>query len=395
MLLSVVMLLCAVGAFFAALYKMRTALPTRLGTTNALTTWSQRFNRLANALPFVSTYLRVYVIGVTDTISTLFWRRGLSGQVLYDRAIERLIQSYAQSGQTALVTGGDSGIGFEITRGLLQAGFTVIIASRTPELAERAKEKLGKDSDRLKYMTVDLASFKSVQGFVAQVKKALPKGGIDVLINNAGVMNVPYRKTEDGLESQFQINCISPLFLTLMLLPWINNKRGRILFASSSTLFATSTVDLSMARTTYRLDGLTHYAHSKRCIALLTRCLQSQLDTYHINVKAFCYHPGAVRTNLFAHTTLFTLPLLGPLFDFIMLTPKEGSLTPLYLALGPAKDLVKYAGQYWSDTVPVPIPHTTPCLAPDDTHRMLWTCALQLCDLTETDATTIISTCDE
>ncbi|KAI7886934.1 NAD(P)-binding protein [Lichtheimia hyalospora FSU 10163] len=392
LVLILLLLSCAVGPLVFILYNNAKSVQTRLGSGNVQTRWTQRFNLLVGALSIVPTFLRVYVLGVTDTITTVLWRRGVSGTILYKDAVDELIRSCDKKDRIALVTGGDSGIGFEIVKGLLKAGYRVIIASRSREMAESAKKELNAGKE-LSYILVDLASFKSVNAFVNNVQENIPKGSIDILINNAGVMNVPCRITEDNIESQIQINCLSPLLLTLMLLPWINNKRGRILFASSSTLFASSKVEFSLAGRRYIVDGLTHYAHSKRLVALLTRCLQDHLDKYHVNIKAFCYHPGAVRTKLFAHTTVFTLPWLKALFDFIMLTPSEGSLTPLYLCLAPMRDLVKHGGKYFSDTVPQHIPHTTPCSEPDDVHKSLWLHALKLCQLGETDAATLISTC--
>lgn len=83
-----------------------------------------------------------------------------------------------------------------------------------------------------------------------------------------------------------------------MLLPWINNKRGRILFASSSTLYGSSQVDFSLAGRRYIVDGLTHYAHSKRLVALLTRCLQDHLDKYHVNIKTFCEYKYTIHVDM-------------------------------------------------------------------------------------------------
>ncbi|KAL9557058.1 hypothetical protein MBANPS3_001584 [Mucor bainieri] len=154
-------------------------------------------------------------------------------------------------------------------------------------------------------------------------------------------MNIPCELTKDGYETQCQTNYLSPTLLTQLLLPWMDTKSGRVLFASSSTLYAINDLDTTFSTCTYGWNGLEHYAYSKACIAhMAARVAKST------RVKVYAYHPGTVRTKLFAHTTVFNLPFVSKLFDFIMLTPKEGSLTPLQLCL--RKD-VSESGTYWAN----------------------------------------------
>ncbi|KAI9261646.1 hypothetical protein BDA99DRAFT_538034 [Phascolomyces articulosus] len=365
--------------------------PPVFGKVTPESQWSTLINTMIYKLPpIVPTWCRVYAIGVVDTIATVLWRRTVKANTM-----GHLLKMYGKQQQEpdrlCIITGGDSGIGLEIARGLLQDGLRVVIASRTTEFMQQAKAQLG--DKNVEYLIVDLTSFKSIQQFVEQVKTKIPKGGIDILINNAGIMNTPCHITEDGFEAQFQTNCISPFYLSLLLLPWLNKKQGRILFAASSTLYAASPeLDVSLAKKHYGWDGLTHYAHSKLFISMLTRYLGHQLrDQVDNEIQVFCYHPGAVRTKLFSHTTVFTLPIFSYLFDFIMLTPSEGAMTPLYLCL--ASNLPKQGtiGNYWSSTVIQPFPQ---CEEEDDQNqknvKKAWKSALDFCGLTIPQAEALI-----
>lgn len=147
----------------------------------------------------------------------------------------------------------------------------------------------------------------------------------------------------------------------------MNTKGSRILFASSSTLYAINHLETDTPLKPYTLNGLDHYAYSKSCIAHLAQHLSSLI---HPAIKVYCkstysllrfiminiykaYHPGTVRTKLFDHTTIFTLKLFSKLFDFIMLTPKEGSLTPLYLCFTDRIELENSSKScYWADERP-------------------------------------------
>ncbi|KAG2220453.1 hypothetical protein INT45_004195, partial [Circinella minor] len=361
--------------------------PLPLGKRTTESQWSTKINEIIHDLPsFIPTWLRVYAIGIVDTLSTVVWRRLVKandiGQFLYT-----FKEKHEQSNRLCILTGGDSGIGLEIARGLLEAGVKVIIASRSIEFAQKVKIQLG--SDNMDFLIMDLTSFKSVYQFVDQVKKMIPKGGIDILINNAGIMNTPCHITSDNFESQFQTNCLSPFYLSLLLLPWMNKKDGRILFAASSTLHAASPrLDLSLVHKKYELDGLTHYAHSKLFVTILTQYLQNQLSqTNNNNIQVYCYHPGAVRTKLFSHTTLFTLPILSYLFDFIMLTPTEGAITPLYLCFASfLQEEKRISGRYWSSTVQQPVPEC------DDLEHVekIGKAALDFLDLTPSQMETFI-----
>ncbi|CAO3622153.1 unnamed protein product [Cunninghamella blakesleeana] len=371
----------------------------------------QKINLVTGQLTIIPTFFRVYFLGIIETVVILFWKRGLFGgntNINTEKAIDQLIQQYQinttsdkQQQRSAIITGADSGIGFEIAKSLLKAGYHVIIASRTTVLGEQAQLRLQQltGSSKITFYTMDLCSFESVHRFIQQMKTVFKQGDIDVLINNAGVMNIPYTITKDGFEAQCQTNYISPMLLTLSLLPWINKHHGHILFAASSTLYAATPLNPYISKTQYKFDGLTHYAHSKMFVAQLTKLLGQKLQNQSSHIKVNCYHPGTVRTKLFAHSTVFTLPITKYLFDYIMLTPKEGSGIPLYLILKYMNDdtmPTNSNGQYWADALPQPIPNLSiKKVKTYNNHNYqqqrnmdinsLWTITLALCNLSPLD----------
>ncbi|KAI7867440.1 hypothetical protein BDF14DRAFT_1881829 [Spinellus fusiger] len=243
--------------------------------------------------------------------------------------------------RTIVMTGGDSGIGHSIVQGLLVAGFHVILVSYT------SRDECPFGNTTLKEVTWvkgDLSSYESVHTAAKQIKAIVPQGHLYGIINNAGIMNVPYQKTRDGFEAQHQVNYLSPILLTLLIIPWIEED-GCVLFTSSSTFFATSEIDMSMVHSSYTWDGLRHYSHSKLCLAYMTRVIAKQLTRRNSGTKVYTYHPGTVRTGLFSHTSLFSFSALRHAYDFLMLSPKEGSRTPLFLCL----QRPQQSGYYWSE----------------------------------------------
>lgn len=174
------------------------------------------------------------------------------------------------------------------------------------------------------------------------------------------------------------------MLLTRLLLPHVNPKTGRVLFASSSTLYTVNNLDLSVPLKNYDSNGLDHYAYSKACIAQLVPrlakttsvkiyCKTTRYEMWQIFNNPICsfiaYHPGTVRTKLFSTTAVFNLPLISKIFNYIMLSPKEGSRTPLFLCL--AKDL-NDSGSYWANEHKQTLPSVL-VNGKDDNNEALWT----------------------
>ena len=138
------------------------------------------------------------------------------------------------SGKTMLVTGANSGIGFETSLALAKKGAHVIMACRDHRKAEDAKERVIRmvPEARIKLLTLDLADLDLVRKCAETVLQTHDK--LDVLINNAGVMATPYAKTKQGFEMQIGINYLGHYALTGLLLPLLQSTSGSGIVSLSS-----------------------------------------------------------------------------------------------------------------------------------------------------------------
>jgi len=144
----------------------------------------------------------------------------------------------SQLGRRAVITGANSGIGFEAALALAHKGAELILPARTHGKANDAAARILEQvpNARLHPEILDLAVLDSVQAFACRVKNRFPGQSLDLLINNAGVMALPTREvTEDGFERQFATNYLGPFALTMLLLPSIKPVAGsRVVTVSSS-----------------------------------------------------------------------------------------------------------------------------------------------------------------
>ncbi|MCD8029405.1 MAG: SDR family NAD(P)-dependent oxidoreductase, partial [Bacteroides sp.] len=142
------------------------------------------------------------------------------------------------SGKVMIVTGANSGLGFEATKELSRKGAKVVMACRNPQKADAAMQKIwdavpGADLDT---MLLDLASQKSVADFAAQFLQKYDR--LDVLVNNAGIMAAPYSVTVDGFENHFATNYLGHFALTARLFDLLEATPGaRVVSVSSLAYF--------------------------------------------------------------------------------------------------------------------------------------------------------------
>jgi NAD(P)-dependent dehydrogenase (short-subunit alcohol dehydrogenase family) len=201
-------------------------------------------------------------------------------------------------GKTIVVTGANSGIGYEAVRGLAGGGAHVVLACRNEASAKDAIAKIRAEhaGASLSFLPLDLSSLASVRAFAAAFGQAHDR--LDILINNAGVMALPYRKTADGFEMQFGTNHLGHFALTGLLL-------GRIVRAAPSRVVTVSSTAHRMGKIRFDdLQGEQRYARwpaygqSKLANLLFAYELERRLEARGLGVKSVACHPGYAATNL-------------------------------------------------------------------------------------------------
>jgi NAD(P)-dependent dehydrogenase (short-subunit alcohol dehydrogenase family) len=194
------------------------------------------------------------------------------------------------AGRTVIVTGANSGLGEVTARELARVGAKTILAVRNTAKGDAAAAAMSGDVEVRK---LDLQDLASVRAFADSVD------GADVLVNNAGIMAVPYSQTADGFESQIGTNHLGHFALTNLLLPKIGD---RVVTVSSMLhlLGYISLKDLNWKSRPY--SAWVAYGQSKLANLLFTKELQRRLDAAGSAVKAHAAHPGYSETNLQGHS---------------------------------------------------------------------------------------------
>ncbi|XP_029451821.1 retinol dehydrogenase 14 [Rhinatrema bivittatum] len=256
-------------------------------------------------------------------------------------------------GKTVIITGANSGIGRAAATELVRRQARVILACRDRGRGEAAaadiRRELGEppatDAGELLVRELDLASLSSVRSFCREVLQQEPR--LDVLINNAGIFQCPYMKTEDGFEMQFGVNHLGHFLLTHLLLGLLKSSAPSRIVVVSSKLYKYGEIDFEDLNSEQSYNKSFAYSRSKLANVLFTRELARRLEGTQVTVNSL--HPGIVRTNLGRY---INIPLLAkPLFNLVswafFKTPAEGAQTPVYLASSPEVDGV--SGKYFGD----------------------------------------------
>jgi NAD(P)-dependent dehydrogenase (short-subunit alcohol dehydrogenase family) len=203
------------------------------------------------------------------------------------------------SDRTYIVTGANSGIGYEAALVLAEKGARVVLACRTESKARDALDgvRRARSDARAEFGALDLASLKSVRAFAGEMTRRFPEG-VDGLVNNAGVMALPRQLTEDGFEMQLGTNHLGHFALTALLLPLlVRRPAARVVSVSSGTHWVGRIrFDDLMGERSYQ--SWVAYAQSKLANLLFTRELQRRLSARHPHVLATAAHPGYAATNL-------------------------------------------------------------------------------------------------
>ncbi|XP_060529996.1 retinol dehydrogenase 11-like isoform X2 [Cylas formicarius] len=246
-------------------------------------------------------------------------------------------------GKVAIVTGANTGIGYETALDFAKRGAKVILACRNETKAKNATERIIRESDNpnVFYELVDFESLNSVRDFAAEIIRTQPK--LNILVNNAGAGVLGDRLTEDELQITMQVNYFAPFLLTMMLLDLLKETPGsRIINVSSlAAIFGYVSLDNlnSFSGGEYHM-----YAKSKLCNILFTQELASRLG--NTDVTTYSLHPGSVSTELFRNMPVyFKLPVEYVYMSLFRKTPLEGAQTTIHCAV--QKGIEDQSGQHF------------------------------------------------
>lgn len=244
-----------------------------------------------------------------------------------------------QTGKTVIVTGANSGIGYEMTRALARKGATLILACRNMDKGRAAVQRIAREYPKAKaeLMQLDLSDLASVHRFADEFTRRYRR--LDILINNAGIMATPFGKTADGFELQFGTNHLGHFALTGLLLGLIIcTPQARVVTISSGGhRWAAMDFDNLNAEKGYNPQRA--YGQSKLANLLFAYELQRRFEATNVDTLSAAAHPGWADTNLPVHWRM--VQRLSPL---IAQTPEMGALPGLYAATASATQGGGYYG---------------------------------------------------
>jgi NAD(P)-dependent dehydrogenase (short-subunit alcohol dehydrogenase family) len=243
----------------------------------------------------------------------------------------------AQDGRVAVVTGANTGLGFETARALAEHGTTVVLAVRDVAKGKQAAARMAGD---VTVQELDLTSLDSISAAAADLHATLP--GIDLLINNAGVMYPPRQTTRDGFELQFGTNHLGHFAFTGLLLDLLLPRSDSRVVTVSSVGHRGGAVhfdDLQWERSYSRVEA---YAQSKLANLLFTYELQRRL-VRHASTIAVAAHPGVAATELVRNSPTALRVLLPVIVPLTSQKADRGALPSLRAATDPAV----LGGQYY------------------------------------------------
>ena len=237
----------------------------------------------------------------------------------------------SQKGKTAIVTGANTGIGFETAQALVEKNAHVIMACRNLQKAQVAKAniltKFPKAS--IEMIQLDLNSLQSVRDFVTEFSKNHQK--LDLLINNAGLMIPPLMRTKDGFESQLGVNYLGHFLLTGLLLPVL--EKGARVISLSSIAHRNAQINFKDLNSEKSYSRFKAYGQSKLACLMFAYELDRRLKKKGSTVKSIAAHPGVSNTELARYVPKVFYFLLYPLFMMMTQSPENAALPSLYGAL--------------------------------------------------------------
>ncbi|XP_051195060.1 short-chain dehydrogenase TIC 32, chloroplastic-like [Lolium perenne] len=287
-------------------------------------------------------------------LASIFSRKGASG-FSWASTADQVTQGLSAAGLTAIVTGASSGIGAETARVLAARGAHVVMAARNLAAADSVRQAVLADTPAatLDVMELDLSSMASVRKFAADfIAKGLP---LNILVNNAGVMAIPFTLSKDGIEMQFATNHVGHFLLTHLLLENMkkasreSNVEGRIVNVSSEGHRVTYKEGIRFDKINDEAEYGTigAYGQSKLANILHANELARRFKEEGVNITANSLHPGSIITNLLRYHSIIDV-LSRTLGKLVLKNANQGAATTCYVALHPGAKGV--SGKYFCDS---------------------------------------------
>lgn len=255
------------------------------------------------------------------------------------------------TGEIAIVTGANSGMGLATTIELAKMGAHVIMACRSQSRGAAALREAQQESNssRVELMTLDLGDFDSIRAFASDFKAKYDR--LDVLVNNAGVVALKRELTKDGYEAMLGVNHLGHFLLTNELLEHLQHARqGRVVNVSSGA-HKVGKIHFDDPNLDKGFNVAKGYAQSKLANILFTKELARRLQSTRVTVNAL--HPGAVSTSIGVNRDTGFGKAVHKLLRPFFLTPLEGARTAIYLASSPEVEHV--TGEYYIKCKPAKI----------------------------------------
>ena len=249
--------------------------------------------------------------------------------------------------KVAIVTGANSGVGYEVVKGLLKKGFLVVMACRNLEKANKAKEQILIDlpSSKLEVMTVDLSNFESIKTFAQDVKSQFQH--LDILVNNAGVLFGKPQKNKANIEMQFATNHLGHFLLTSLLIELMPDSKNSRVVSLSSLAHKKSEIFFDDINCDSQSKWDTPYAQSKLACLMFADELQRKLNQAGKKIISVSAHPGGTDSGLFDHMSPILISVLRYTFVPIFLHSNENAAKPILKA---ALDSEVNGGDYFGPT---------------------------------------------
>lgn len=250
--------------------------------------------------------------------------------------------------QTAVITGATSGIGLELAKGMLKAGFHIGIVGRDADRTNTTRLQLLQTfpEGEIDCFIADLSEKDSVAQLAQSIKEKFPR--LDILLNNAGAVYGQFLSSSSGWEKTMATNHFGPYALSLLLLPLLRQSSyGRIILTGSAAQNRIrKPFSLSAFTDKNVFNSTLNYSLSKLCNSLFTYKLSQLLDKEPISVN--CFHPGLIRTDIGVKHTSKTVQWIWRTFTTLFgKTTAAGASTGLFLALNDAGK--NNSGKFWDN----------------------------------------------